>query len=66
MAGFISELPGKNPEINVLPYHNIAVNKYKKLGSEYQAFSMEEPTEQEQQRAVEIFRKYGLKAEIGG
>ena len=66
MAEFISKLPGKKPEVNFLPYHNIAANKYSKLGSKYEEFNMAEPTEEEQNRAVSIFKKFGLVAEIGG
>lgn len=66
MAKFVSELPGKKPVVNILPYHNIAVNKYNKLGSEYNEFNMAEPTEKEQNRALQIFEAFGLEAEIGG
>ena len=65
MAQFISELPGEQA-INLLPYHNIAKNKYNKLGAVYNEFDMTEPSEIEQNRAVEIFRKFGIEAEIGG
>jgi pyruvate formate lyase activating enzyme len=66
MADFISRLPGKKPFVNILPYHNIAANKYNKLGSEYEEFNMAEPSEEEQNRAVFIFNKFGITAEIGG
>lgn len=66
MAEFIAALPGKKPVVNLLPYHNIAANKYNKLGSEYNAFNMEEPTEEEQNRALTIFQEFGIEAEIGG
>ncbi|MDX1284178.1 MAG: glycyl-radical enzyme activating protein [Draconibacterium sp.] len=66
IAQYISELPGKIPNINILPYHNIAVNKYNKLGCEYKEFDMAEPLEEEQNRAVSIFKTFGLEAEIGG
>lgn len=66
MATFIAGLSGKKPMVNILPYHNIAANKYIKLGSKYNEFNMAEPSEEEQKRAVAIFKKFGLKAEIGG
>lgn len=66
MAEFISSLSGKKPAVNILPYHNIAVNKYNKLGSVYNEFNMAEPTEEEQNRALAIFRRFGIEAEIGG
>lgn len=33
-AKFIAALPG-NPEINILPYHNLGENKYEMIGEEY-------------------------------
>ncbi len=76
MARFISELPlnhheseisaPKKPVVNFLLYHTIAVNKYNKLGSEYNGFDMAEPTEEEQKRAISIFKGFGIEVEIGG
>ncbi len=66
MAKFVAGLPGKRPEVSLLPYHNIAANKYFKLGSTYQEFDMDEPSVEIQNKAVEIFEKYGLVAELGG
>ncbi|MEN8117725.1 MAG: glycyl-radical enzyme activating protein [Bacteroidota bacterium] len=66
MAEFISGLPGEKPLVNILPYHNIAASKYNKLGSDYKEFNMAEPAEEEQNKAVSIFKEYGLEVEIGG
>ena len=66
MATFIASLPGIKPLVNILPYHNIAANKYQKLGSKYDELNMVEPSEKEQNRALEIFNKFGIEAEIGG
>ncbi len=66
MARFISDLPGKKPMVNLLPYHNIAKNKYNKLGEVYNEFNMKEPSETEQSSAIEIFRQFAIEAEIGG
>lgn len=66
IAQFISELPGEKPTVNILPYHNIAANKYNKLGSEYEEFDMAEPSENEQNQAIDIFQRFGIAAEIGG
>ena len=65
MAKFVSELPG-NQIVNLLPYHNIAANKYNKLGSVYNEFNMAEPSEKEQNKAVEIFKQFEINVEIGG
>jgi|GEM_PF-5926573 len=54
------------PVVNLLPYHNIATGKYQKLEIPYNEGEMGEPTEDEIERAVKIFEKYDLVAEIGG
>jgi pyruvate formate lyase activating enzyme len=66
MAELIASLHGKKPAVNILPYHNIASGKYKKLGMEYETFEMAEPSEEEQNYALSVFESYGLKVEIGG
>lgn len=66
MARYVSELPGNRPVVNLLPYHNIARHKYNKLGSGYKEFEMAEPTENEQNQAIDIFQKFGIVAEVGG
>ena len=66
MGQFIASLAGEKKEISILPFHNLAEMKHKKLGNEYELTGMTEPTEEEQARAIEIFQEYGLKASIGG
>jgi len=66
MAEFISRLSGKTPTVNLLPYHNIATGKYKKLEMDYNEAEMYEPTEIELTRAVRIFGDFGIDVEIGG
>jgi pyruvate formate lyase activating enzyme len=65
-AEFIANLAGEKKLINLLPYHQIAAHKYKKLGEEYDPGIMSEPTKDELDRAQEIFSKYDLKLIIGG
>ncbi|TNF39859.1 MAG: glycyl-radical enzyme activating protein [Bacteroidetes bacterium] len=76
MAEYITNLPFKNrgletatpklPEVNLLPYHNIAQNKYNKLGQVYNSEEMREPTDEEIGFAKNIFSEKGMKVEIGG
>jgi pyruvate formate lyase activating enzyme len=66
MASFVSSLPGKKYLVNLLPYHNIASGKYKKLEMIYNSKGMDEPTEKEINLALEIFGKHGIEVEIGG
>ncbi len=66
MAKFITELPLENPKVNLLPYHNFAANKYIKMGSNYDKLKLEEPSEKEQNQAINIFKQFGIEAEVGG
>ena len=66
MAEFASALPGEKPVVNLLPYHNIASGKYKKLEITYDEGEMGEPSEKKIQQAVEIFNSFGLETEVGG
>ncbi len=65
-ARFVSELEGDRKEVNLLPYHKIAKTKYQKLGRPNDFRLMEEPTNELQNRAITIFREFGIQASIGG
>lgn len=65
-AAFIASLAGAKKQVNVLPYHNIAAHKYKKLGKEYNQNDLREPTAEEISMAEEIFRSHGLEIIVGG
>jgi pyruvate-formate lyase-activating enzyme len=54
-AQFISDLNGKIPQVNLLPYHPNGKGKYKKMGIPYDSFGMEELTDVETERAIQIF-----------
>ena len=66
MGRFIAALPGEKKEISILPFHNLAEMKHKKLGNDFELSGMSEPSQEEQIRAIEIFSEYGLNASIGG
>ena len=65
-AAFVANLPGGKKKINLLPYHNIAGNKYLKLGEKYDSSDMAEPSEEEQGRVVAKFADFGLEVVVGG
>jgi len=67
-AAFIASLEGgrKRKSINLLPYHNIAAGKYKKLGAWYDDMGMTAPSVERQQKIIDIFEAHGLEATIGG
>ncbi|MCK9638335.1 MAG: glycyl-radical enzyme activating protein [Prolixibacteraceae bacterium] len=65
-ARFIASLPGKKIAVNLLPYHKIAQTKYQKLGRGEAFVSLEEPTQERQQEAMDILREHGIEVNIGG
>jgi pyruvate formate lyase activating enzyme len=66
MARFIASLPGGKRPVNLLPYHNIAINKYNKLGQEYDFTGLAEPSSEEIKTAIRMFAAEGLTAVVGG
>jgi pyruvate formate lyase activating enzyme len=65
-AKFIATLAGEKKEVHLLPYHKIAQTKYHKLGRPEDFILLQEPSQEAQKKAVEIFREYGIHAGIGG
>jgi len=65
-AKFISGLAGKKKEINLLPFHKIAQNKYMKLGRPESFELFEEPSKETLARVIDQFAGHGLKATVGG
>ena len=65
-AKFISELAGDKKEVHLLPYHNIAQNKYLKLGKPEDFEILHEPAKETLAGAIGKFEQYGIKASIGG
>ncbi len=65
-ARFISDLAGEKKEVHLLPYHNIARNKYNKLGKPDDFEILKEPAKETLAKAIVTFETYGIKAGIGG
>ncbi|HCT29235.1 MAG TPA: glycyl-radical enzyme activating protein [Bacteroidales bacterium] len=65
-AKFISELAGEKKEVNLLPYHNIAQNKYMKLGKSEDFSNLREPDKSILPILILKFNEYGIKATVGG
>lgn len=61
---FIKKLNIK--KINLLPYHDIAKHKYKKLGINYEDNIMQKPTAEKMLIFKEIFTNEGYEVKIGG
>ena len=65
-AKFVDELWGDKKEVHLLPYHNIAQNKYLKLGKSNDFEKLQEPEEKALITAIAKFAEYGIKASVGG
>ena len=65
-AVFVAGLAGEKKSVSILPYHNIMVNKYEKLGEDFSIANMSEPTSFELSDVISKFAAFGLKATIGG
>lgn len=65
-AKFITGLAGGTKEVHLLPYHNIAQNKYLKLGKAYDFEKLKEPDKETQAQAIKKFAEHGIRASIGG
>jgi len=65
-AQFLTTLPAEKITVNLLPYHKIAQTKYVKLGRGDDFKWLEEPGNEAIERAIEIFKEYGIEASVGG
>ncbi|MCF7793218.1 MAG: glycyl-radical enzyme activating protein [Candidatus Cloacimonetes bacterium] len=63
MLEFLKTLP-QIKEINLLPYHNIAEEKYRRLNLKYYEFS--EPTQEKLDTVKQFWTDAGYKVKIGG
>ena len=50
--------------VQLLPYHKAGRGKYERLGWKYKLTNVEPPSEEFMQRALELFRSYGLPAQV--
>jgi len=53
-------------KVNILPYHDIAVDKYKRLGKNYALSGIESPSETLMEEIADKFKGCALKVKIGG
>ena len=65
-ARFVGTMQGQGITVNLLPYHKIAMTKYAKLGRGDEFRLLEEPTKEQLQKTMEIFRVHGIVATVGG
>lgn len=65
MGSFVSRLPSI-PEIHLLPFHNAARDKYRKLGLTYELEGLIPPTDDHMASVAERLRHFGLTVQTGG
>lgn len=53
-------------KVNLLPYHDIAKHKYKKLNMEYEDEKMKKPSDEKMKHFKEMFESENYKVKIGG
>lgn len=64
MCEFISSLNLR--DVFILPYHNIAIDKYNRLDMEYKIPDIKNPDDEVMEEIAEKFKEYGLNVKIGG
>ncbi len=53
-------------QVNLLPYHNIAADKYSRLGKPHSLMEIKVPTQEDIELIVGKYMSYGIKVKIGG
>ncbi|WBW95178.1 trans-4-hydroxy-L-proline dehydratase activase [Oceanirhabdus sp. W0125-5] len=53
-------------QVNLLPYHKIGMDKYKRIGMEYKLSGFERPSDEKINEIAMKFNKAGIKVKIGG
>ena len=67
-AEFLATLPTKPQMVNLLVYHDVGIGTHARLGTTYNPdnIEMEAPSEEMQQKALDIMQAHGLNTKIGG
>jgi len=53
-------------QVNLLPYHKMGMDKYRRLNMQYKLSGEETPTEEAMNQIAQKFKKAGIKIKIGG
>ncbi|MFZ5354399.1 MAG: glycyl-radical enzyme activating protein [Bacillota bacterium] len=64
MSWYLKEL--NITAVNLLPYHNIGIDKYTRLFEQYRLRDILPPTDEHIKRAESIFNQYNISVKIGG
>jgi len=65
MMDFLSKLKNRHP-ISILPYHKIGRQKYERFGIDYKMVGVEELSEEDINRILNLFIDAGFRASVGG
>lgn len=64
--GELAQSLGSGQRIDILPYHETAVEKYRRLQKRYELSATRLPSEEHMAEIAAIFERYGLTVHIGG
>lgn len=64
-ARFIKSTGGIE-QVNLLPYHNTAMDKYKRLNKDYAFKAVKQPSKEYMDKILDLYRIQGINAYIGG
>lgn len=53
-------------QVNLLPYHKMGMDKYRRLNMKYKLSGLETPTEESMNKIADKFKKAGMKIKVGG
>ncbi|MCM0647834.1 glycyl-radical enzyme activating protein [Clostridium swellfunianum] len=53
-------------QVNLLPYHKMGMDKYRRLEMDYKLSGMEKPTDERMKEIADRFLRRGIKVKIGG
>lgn len=65
-AGFVAALAGARKAVSLLPFHDVARGKDRKLGRLRDLSGLKEPSPEALDQAIRVFARHGLTATIGG
>ncbi|MBS1248733.1 MAG: Choline trimethylamine-lyase activating enzyme [Chloroflexi bacterium] len=65
LGKFVAQLPGVS-RLDVLPYHEMAAEKYRRLGRDYPLHGLQSPDEETVQKTARTLREFGLEVHVGG
>ncbi len=65
MGAFAATLPHLK-QVDLLPYHHIAAEKYQRLGKSYESPAAHPPSDERMAEIVQILQGFGLQVKIGG